>query len=104
MAKDDRIERLVPMFATGKVFLPQNIWMTENESGNMVDVLERWIMEEYMVFPSSMQKDGLDALSRLCERDLPLPWPRPAVYGRTNDAWMKALRAPERQKRSWQSQ
>jgi phage terminase large subunit-like protein len=104
MAKDDRIERLIPLFAQGKVYLPDQIWMVENETGKMVNVLERWVNEEYMVFPSAMQKDGLDALSRMTERDLPLPWPRPANYGKPEDAWMKALTQPEKKVGGWASQ
>jgi phage terminase large subunit-like protein len=104
MAKDDRIERLIPLFASGKVYFPDNIWGTESDSGAMVDVLERWINEEYLVFPNAMAKDGLDALSRLTERDLPLPWPRPAQFGRPSDVWLDALRKPEQPTRNWMTE
>lgn len=102
MAKDDRIERLIPLFASGKIYIPQQLWITQNSTGDTINALERWINEEYLVFPNSMQKDGLDALSRLAERDLPLPWPRPARFARPQDAWLDAMRKPEkRNKVNW---
>jgi len=105
MAKDDRIERLIPLFAAGKVYLPQSIWGSDSDSGKTIDVLERWINEEYLVFPGAMHKDGLDALSRMTERDLPLPWPRPARFARPQDAWFDAMRRPDpSQKRSWMTE
>jgi phage terminase large subunit-like protein len=102
LAKDDRIERLIPLFANKKVWMPDAIWYTEVESGNIVNALERWITEEYLVFPSAMEKDGLDGLSRMCEKDLPLPWPRPRDYSNPKDAWLTTLRAGQgKKKKSW---
>ena len=104
MHKDDRIGRLIPLFANRQIWMPDAIWMTENESGKAGDVLGLWMNTEYMVFPNAMEKDGLDALSRLCERDIPLPWPRPKKFGKPKDVWLEELRRPANEGRgTWMS-
>ena len=104
LGKDDRIERLIPLFANKKIWMPDAIWYTETESGKIVNALEKWITEEYLVFPNAMEKDGLDALSRMCEKDMHLPWPRPRDYANPKDAWLTSLRAGQnKKKRRWMS-
>lgn len=103
LAKDDRIGRLVPLFANRKVYLPQTVWYREQDSGKVVNIIDEWVREEYLVFPNAMHKDGLDSMSRITERDLPLPWPRPRDYGNTTDKWMREMRSSKYRKpaESW---
>lgn len=101
-AKDDRIERLIPLFATGQIWLPNTI-ISESKGEGIFDVLDYWIKNEYLMFPNVKDKDGLDGLSRLVEKDLPLPWPKPRDFLKRNpDSWQRLLRTPEKSDRnSW---
>jgi len=92
LSKDDRIMRLVPLFAAGKIYLPRYIWYRNVIDGETIDLIEHWVKTEYLVFPNAMEKDGLDSLSRLCEKDIYLPWPKPRDFEGNTDAWMKSLR------------
>lgn len=95
-SKDDRIERLIPLFAAGQMWLPQSILM-ESKNDGIVDILDKWIKGEYLMFPNVKDKDGMDGLSRLVDKDLFLPWPKPRDFLKRNpDAWQKLLRKPER--------
>ena len=96
MAKDDRIERLVPVFANGEIYFPPSKPYT-NYEGEYVDLV-KWFMEnEYLVFPNSTLKDGLDGLSRLVEKGIPLPWPRRREY-KARGQWEKEWdKTPERE-------
>ena len=104
LAKDDRIGRLIPLFANRKVYLPEAVWYREQDSGNIINVVDEWVREEFLVFPNSMQKDGLDSMSRITESELPLPWPRPRDYGSATDQWQRTLRSAkhgEKNKPGW---
>lgn len=92
LSKDDRIGRLVPLFANRKVYFPEQIWYAERDSGETVNLIDYWTRTEYLVFPNAMEKDGLDSMSRICEKDMFLPWPRPRDYGQTHDSWKRQLR------------
>lgn len=96
LSKDDRIQRLVPLFANRKVYFPAQLWYRQLEDDKMVNITERFIHDEFLVFPNSMEKDGLDALSRICEKDIHLPWPRPRQFDKNEDAWLKELRKKQR--------
>jgi len=104
LSKDDRIARLIPLFATGRIYLPQRLQYL-NAEGEIVDLIQDFIKEEYSHFPNTMQKDCLDSMSRICEMDLPLPWPKPRHYGKNDDMWRKALRAKDsKEEGTWESQ
>lgn len=91
LSKDDRIGRLVPLFANRKFYLPERIWYQTRE-GEVIDLVEDFIHREYLVFPNSMEKDALDGLSRIAEQDLPLIWPRQRKHDLTGkDAWRTAF-------------
>ncbi len=74
MAKHDRIRRLVPWFEQHRIWLPEQKFhtTTEGKSENMV----RHFQEEFDGFPVTLYDDMLDALSRLCDEDLSLKWPK----------------------------
>jgi len=73
--KNDRIRRLIPLFEQGRVYLPHSHNYTGHD-GKTVDLVKSFVEEEYMGFPVGLHDDLLDALSRLCEPDIPLIWPR----------------------------
>lgn len=104
LSKDDRIERLIPYFENGRVWLPQNIYY-RNREGETIDLIDWWVRSEYRTFPVSVEKDGLDSLSRICEQDIPLRWPGPVMSHSSRDTWRRALHAEKspREGRTWMS-
>lgn len=86
-AKDDRIEKLVPLFANGEIYFPKSKPYT-NFEGEYVDLVKWFVENEYLVFPNGTMKDGLDGLSRIAEKGMPLPWPRKRAYKKKGE-WEK---------------
>lgn len=76
VSKEARIRRLIWWFENGRLWLPQHVWVERD--GKRVDVLEEFIEQEYAAFPYGRHDDALDALSRLAEPKLTLPWPKAA--------------------------
>ena len=66
MSKNDRIERLIPWFESGRIRLPIQL-PYKRVDGTDTDLVSEFIEEEYENFPNSRFRDMLDALSRLCE-------------------------------------
>ncbi len=94
LSKEDRIKRLVPLFADGRVYFPHRIDYTGTD-GRAVELVETFINDEYMAFPVSTNDDMIDAASRIF--DLDVSWPKLAPettkrYSRSNSAanWMSA--------------
>ena len=95
--KEDRVGRLIPIFEQGKVYLPKSLHITNYEKVS-VDLVRSFIEEEFVAFPVGIHDDMLDALSRICEPDLKLVWPKEEkvvveqhrVYNRgsSGTAWM----------------
>ena len=94
--KQDRIGRLIPLFEQGKVYFPKTLHVTDYQK-NAVDLVRAFLEEEFVAFPVGLHDDQLDALSRICEPDLQLAWPKekkasPEPTHRptreTNTAWM----------------
>ena len=105
LSKDDRIMRLVPLFAQGKVFFPENIWQRNVEDNEVVNLVDRWLHDEFLVFPNAMEKDGLDAMSRICERDMYTPWPKPRQFEGNTDVWWASMRKkPRKSNTDWMVQ
>jgi hypothetical protein len=75
-AKWDRIQRLVPSFKNGKIFLPRRYYYTPvycNDPGMMgkpVDLVKVFIDEEYTVAPFCVHDDMLDCISRIEDEKL----------------------------------
>ena len=74
-SKHDRIKRLVPLFEAGRIWLPESHNITDWQR-TTVDLVRAFVEEEYMAFPVGLHDDMLDALSRICEPDLKLVWPK----------------------------
>lgn len=67
-SKIDRIKRLVPLFETGKVYLPQQYFVTDYE-GVSRDLVRDFIEEEFVPFPVPLHDDMLDALARIADQE-----------------------------------
>lgn len=72
LKKEDRIRRLIPLFANGQIWLPERLDKTGTD-GKTVDVIDTFIEQEYAAFPAGKHDDMIDALSRLL--DIDLLWP-----------------------------
>lgn len=72
--KNDRIKRLIPLFESGRVYLPRSLHRT-NYEGKSFDLVDSFLNDEYKSFPVSLHDDMMDALARIAEPDLPLDWP-----------------------------
>lgn len=72
LKKEDRIRRLIHYFYEGKIFLPRILYKT-NWLGQLNDVVDEFINQEYASFPVGLHDDMLDALSRLCDINIIYP-------------------------------
>jgi len=87
LKKEDRIKRLVPILEQARWYVPDNIFRVDYE-GKRIDVIEKWMVEEYDLFPVALHDDGLDAMARILDEDMQTVWPRLIVaekecrYGR----------------------
>ena len=81
--KATRIERLLPLFEAGRIYLPTSIVRTDWE-GKAVNLIEVFKTEEYLAYPILSHDDALDALSNIeheeVKKRVPLP-PPPAEPG-----------------------
>lgn len=73
-SKVDRIKRLLPLFESERVWLPETHFVTNWEK-IPIDLVHSFIEEEYMAFPVGLHDDMLDSLARICEPELKLVWP-----------------------------
>jgi|10_taG_2_1085330.scaffolds.fasta_scaffold01041_15 phage terminase large subunit-like protein len=69
MVKEDRIRRLIPLFAASRIWLPQTMFKTMVD-GSARDIIKDIIEEEYGNFPLAEFDDFLDMMSRLCDEDI----------------------------------
>ena len=73
MGKEERIRRLVPLFADGKFYLPPSRFYTNYERRNS-DLITDLVEQELTVWPVGTQHDDmLDALARIFDIDTILP-------------------------------
>lgn len=98
MPKPDRIRRLIPLFESGRILLPETLLKTDYEK-RVVDLVQSFREEEYKAFPVGLHDDMLDALARILDEDMNVVWPKSYVpddrYARPRDrrragSWMTA--------------
>lgn len=77
--KEDRIRRLVPLFKDHRFYFPEEIYHTDYQ-GRRSNLVEEFIEEELSSFPVGLHDDMLDSMSRICEPELKLLWPKHANY------------------------
>lgn len=75
LKKFDRIGRLVPLFASGRVYLPEMAPYTQYDK-TTIDVTKAFINDEYLSHPYEAHDDLLDALSRILDDDLGAVFPQ----------------------------
>jgi predicted phage terminase large subunit-like protein len=72
--KNDRINSLVPLFAEGKVYLPEECKYITVE-GQAVDLTKSFKNDEYMVWPFAKHDDMLDCLARIRSKEVRIQFP-----------------------------
>jgi phage terminase large subunit-like protein len=73
--KSDRIRGLIPIFESGRFYLPDVIFKTLYD-GRTVDLIEQFLNEEYDAFPVPVHDDMLDAIARITDPELSPIFPR----------------------------
>ncbi len=74
MAKTDRISKLIPDFQGSKIWLPNKL-EKKNYEGKTEDVVNTFVKEEYLTFPTPKHDDMLDCLARIKDEDLHIIFP-----------------------------
>lgn len=74
MAKEDRIRKLVPIFEQGKMWLPHKLIFVTIE-GQIVDLINVFLQDEYLAFPVSIHDDMLDCMARITDLKLGAKFP-----------------------------
>ncbi len=78
VAKNDRIERLIPLFEAGRVYLPTTCVVPDCE-GKQIDMTKAFVSEEYNAYPYMAHDDMLDCLARIADPAIHLMFPQPVV-------------------------
>jgi predicted phage terminase large subunit-like protein len=65
-AKGLRIEALEPLFRQQRIYMPEAVWR-KNWEGSTVNIIEEFIIDEYLAYPYASHDDMLDALSKLTD-------------------------------------
>lgn len=96
LSKPDRINRLIPICAEGRWWMPE-ILMRTNSEGKLEELISVLVEQEFLAWPVPVHEDGLDVCSRVFDiPDLlfPDPEPEPTVNDRykpkrgANRSWM----------------
>ena len=73
--KEDRIRRLIPWFQNGRIYIPE-ILQYRDETGVVHNLVDEFVKTEYVAFPVARHDDMMDALARIDEPGLTLPFPK----------------------------
>lgn len=76
--KLDRIRKLIPLFEQGRIYLRRSKSYTDYE-GQLRNLIEVFIEEEYKAFPVMSHDDMLDCLARIVDPELRAIWPMEAT-------------------------
>ncbi len=98
LAKNDRIERLVPIYEQGRWYELDGIIRNDCD-GKAVNLTQAFIREEFLAFPVCKHDDILDAKARILDPALGVEWPKELPED-VPPEWMKKLRG---QRRGWMS-
>lgn len=74
LKKEDRIQRLIPLFEQGRIYIPDKC-IRVNREGLQQDLTQVFIREEYLAFPFAAHDDMLDCLSRIVDSEMNMKAP-----------------------------
>lgn len=77
LSKADRINRLIPVAAEGRLWLPEVLYRTNSE-GKLEELILILIEQEFLAWPVPVHDDGMDVIARIFDvEDLSFPDPEP---------------------------
>jgi phage terminase large subunit-like protein len=79
LGKPDRVNRLIPLCAEGRFWLPDTIYRTNYES-KLEELVSILIEQEFLAWPVSVHDDCMDAISRVFDLEVPTPMPKPVEH------------------------
>ena len=91
LSKEDRIRRLIPIFESGRFYLPKSLWRVTLE-GRREDLVTTFVEQEYKPFPVAVHDDMFDAISRISDPEIGTTWPS-ATASRKPDRYARAAPA-----------
>jgi len=94
LSKEDRIRRLIPIFESGRFYLPKSLWRVTLE-GRREDLVTTFVEQEYKPFPVAVHDDMFDAISRISDPEIGTTWPS-ATASRKPDRYARARRRQRR--------
>jgi phage terminase large subunit-like protein len=74
VAKFDRIRGLVPIFKNERFYLPFEL-KKKRLDGELVDIVDILVQDEYIPFPVPVHDDGLDCMARILDENLKAEFP-----------------------------
>ena len=74
MPKNDRIKQLIPLFESGRIYLPETCPRVTYDK-KQFDLTKVFVNEEYKAFPFPVHDDMLDCLARILDPDVHLAFP-----------------------------
>jgi len=86
--KNDRIRKLIPLFESGRVFIPKILWKRTYD-GRSIDLVQSFVQDEFRAFPVSVHDDMLDCMARICDPKMDMTKPAP----QSNNSWAKLARS-----------
>lgn len=72
MAKEDRIQRLIPIYEQGRFYMPRSLHYYNYEK-RRVDYIENFLKDEYTAFPVCIHDDMLDCRARILDLNAKFP-------------------------------
>jgi len=97
-AKDSRIEGLAPIFQNGRIFFPRQIPYRDPSSGSFHNLVDVFRDEEFLPWPNSKYKDGLDCLARITDPDLNVRFPK---SNHLDNSFTPYFQGGDREETSW---
>lgn len=76
LSKQQRIEKLQPLFEAKRIWLPDFGFIRTDAEGRTQDLVKSFVEEEYKPFPVGRHDDMLDALAQICDGDFDLDFPQ----------------------------
>jgi predicted phage terminase large subunit-like protein len=74
-SKNDRIRRLVPLFEQRRFWTPHSLFFVDREK-KQHDFMQEFWRDEYKPFPVAVHDDMLDCISRICDEDMKVEFPK----------------------------
>lgn len=75
LAKEDRIQKLVPVFEQHRLWLPKELYFTDYEQ-KRTDIIKKFVEDEFKAFPVAVHDDMLDCMARILDPILGAEFPK----------------------------